>query len=99
MTAARVALGLFGKASITCSYAMVYLYSSEVYPTVMRGIGVGGGAMMARLGGVVAPFAAELVRVVVVLFVVVVCVLISSVKFYSPCFISDDIYFRIYRLS
>ena len=52
---------MLGKAAITCSYAMIYLYSSEVYPTVMRSTGVGAGALFARIGGVVAPQAAELV--------------------------------------
>ena len=62
MTPARLALGLVGKAAITCSYAMVYLYTAEAYPTVIRGVGLAAGAMFARLGGVVAPLAAELVR-------------------------------------
>jgi hypothetical protein len=53
---------MLGKMAITYSYSLIYLYNPEVYPTVVRGIGLGAGLMMARIGGVVAPFVAELVR-------------------------------------
>lgn len=61
LTSVIVTLAMIGKAAITCSYAMVYLYSSEIYPTVMRSTGVGAGTCFARIGGVVAPLAEELV--------------------------------------
>lgn len=61
LTGVIVTLAMIGKAAITCSYAMVYLYSSEIYPTVMRSTGVGAGTCFARIGGVVAPLVEELV--------------------------------------
>ena len=61
LLALRVAMVMIGKGAITYSYALIYLYTPEVYPTVVRGIGLGSGAMMSRLGGVVAPFIADMV--------------------------------------
>jgi hypothetical protein len=52
---------MLGKMAITYSYALICLYTPEVYPTVIRGIGLGAGSLMSRIGGVVAPFVAELV--------------------------------------
>jgi len=57
----RVALTMIGKAAITYSYNLIYLYTPELYPTVVRGAGVGVGSMTARIGGVVAPLIADLV--------------------------------------
>jgi hypothetical protein len=52
---------MLGKMSITYSYALIYLYTPEVYPTVIRGIGLGAASMMSRVGGVVAPLIADTV--------------------------------------
>jgi len=57
----RVTLTMIGKAAITYSYNLIYLYTPELYPTVIRGAGVGVGSMTARIGGVVAPLIADLV--------------------------------------
>ena len=57
----RVTLTMLGKAAITYAYALVYLYTPEVYPTVVRGAGLGVGTLMSRLGGIVAPLVADLV--------------------------------------
>jgi hypothetical protein len=59
----RIAMTMFGKASITYSYALIYLYTPEVFPTVIRGTGLGAGALMSRIGGVLAPFIADLVSI------------------------------------
>jgi len=61
MAMVRVTLTMIGKAAITYSYALIYLYTPEVYPTVVRGAGLGVGTMMSRIGGVVAPLIADLV--------------------------------------
>lgn len=57
MTEAVIALFLLGKMGITSSFGIAYVYTAELYPTVMRSIGVGSCSTVARLGAVVAPFA------------------------------------------
>ncbi|RUS81085.1 hypothetical protein EGW08_011171 [Elysia chlorotica] len=55
-----VALSLIGKASIVSAYPLLYTYSAELYPTTHRGIGLGSCSMMARIGGLVSPYVADL---------------------------------------
>jgi len=61
--AVRVTLTMLGKAAVTFSYALIYLYTPEMYPTVIRGAGLGIGTMMSRIGGIIAPIIADLVSV------------------------------------
>ncbi|XP_078577475.1 organic cation transporter protein-like isoform X1 [Branchiostoma floridae x Branchiostoma japonicum] len=49
-------LAMTGKFCITASFAVVYVFSAEIFPTVVRQIGIGMSSMSARVGGVVAPF-------------------------------------------
>uniref|UniRef100_H3A6W6 Major facilitator superfamily (MFS) profile domain-containing protein n=1 Tax=Latimeria chalumnae TaxID=7897 RepID=H3A6W6_LATCH len=51
----RTSLAVFGKGSLSASFCCVYLYTGELYPTVFRQTGFGFVAMMARVGGMVAP--------------------------------------------
>uniref|UniRef100_A0A3P8YPT5 Major facilitator superfamily (MFS) profile domain-containing protein n=1 Tax=Esox lucius TaxID=8010 RepID=A0A3P8YPT5_ESOLU len=51
----RTVLAMLGKFGITASLSIVYIYSAEVFPTVIRQSGIGMGSMCARLGGVLAP--------------------------------------------
>ncbi|NXS10436.1 S226A protein, partial [Neodrepanis coruscans] len=51
----RTALAVFGKGSLAASFNCVYLYTGELYPTVIRQTGMGLVNTMARLGGMVAP--------------------------------------------
>jgi len=57
----RITLTMIGKGAITYSYALIYLFTAELYPTVIRGAGLGVGTMMSRIGGVIAPLVADLV--------------------------------------
>eukprot|EP00397_Hematodinium_sp_SG-2012_P017259 GEMP01017641.1.p1 GENE.GEMP01017641.1~~GEMP01017641.1.p1 ORF type:complete len:333 (-),score=52.18 GEMP01017641.1:509-1507(-) len=41
-----------GKTSASCSFALVFLYTAELYPTAMRSIAVGTCSMIGRIGGV-----------------------------------------------
>ena len=59
--AVRVALTMLGKAAVTYSYTLIYLYTPEMYPTAIRGAGLGIGTMMSRIGGIVAPIVADIV--------------------------------------
>ena len=56
----RTSLAMVGKFFITASFAILYLYSAEIYPTVARGVGIGSSSMFARVGAIAAPFVKEL---------------------------------------
>ncbi|XP_015242282.1 PREDICTED: solute carrier family 22 member 6-like [Cyprinodon variegatus] len=51
----RTVLAMIGKFGITASLSIIYVYSAEVFPTVIRQNGIGIGSMCARIGGVLAP--------------------------------------------
>jgi len=51
---------LIGKAASSIVFLTVYLYTAEVYPTQVRGLGLALTATAARIGGFVAPFIAGL---------------------------------------
>ena len=53
---------MIGKFCISASFAIIYVFSAELFPTVVRNVGVGSGSFWARVGGVVAPYIGELVR-------------------------------------
>ncbi|KAM4723067.1 solute carrier family 22 member 6-B-like [Rhinophrynus dorsalis] len=53
----RTSMAVFGKGCLSSSFNSVYLYTGELYPTVIRQSGFGIGTMMARLGAIVAPLA------------------------------------------
>lgn len=49
-----VAFAMIGKMCITASYGVIYIFSAESFPTVVRNSGVGASSMCARIGGIVA---------------------------------------------
>ncbi|XP_029469241.1 solute carrier family 22 member 6-B-like isoform X1 [Rhinatrema bivittatum] len=51
----RITLVMLGKGCLSASSLCSYLYSGELFPTVVRQTGMGLTTMMARLGGIVAP--------------------------------------------
>ena len=51
-----VTCAMIGKFCISASFAIVYVYSAEVFPTVLRTTGVGSSSMCARIGSIVAPY-------------------------------------------
>ncbi|KAL1254296.1 hypothetical protein QQF64_016525 [Cirrhinus molitorella] len=55
LSVVRTVLAMVGKFGITASLSIVYIYSAEVFPTVIRQNGIGMGSMCARAGGVIAP--------------------------------------------
>ncbi|XP_058876540.1 solute carrier family 22 member 6-like [Acipenser ruthenus] len=51
----RTAVAVFGKGCLASSFMCCYLYSGELYPTLIRQNGMGLVSTMARLGAMVAP--------------------------------------------
>ncbi|XP_070840576.1 solute carrier family 22 member 6-B [Chaetodon trifascialis] len=48
-------LAMVGKFGIAASFAVIYVYTAEIFPTVLRQTGIGVSCMFARMGGVLAP--------------------------------------------
>ncbi|KAM4693466.1 solute carrier family 22 member 16 [Discoglossus pictus] len=63
-----IILSMAGKFSIGVAFGLIYLYTAELYPTIVRSLAVGSGSMMCRIGSVVAPF----------------CVYLSTVWIFMP---------------
>jgi len=53
----KLVFGQLGKFAITGSFAMIYLYAAELFPTVLRNSGMSFSSFWARVGSVIAPFA------------------------------------------
>jgi len=56
-------LSLIGKLAVSTSLALLYVYTSELFPTEVRNKGLGVSSVAARIGGVLAPFVTSLVSV------------------------------------
>ncbi|XP_039339818.1 solute carrier family 22 member 5-like isoform X1 [Mauremys reevesii] len=51
-----IILVMLGKFGITSSFSIVYVYTAELYPTVVRNMGVGASSMASRLGSILSPY-------------------------------------------
>nr|XP_058939585.1 solute carrier family 22 member 16 isoform X2 [Kogia breviceps] len=57
-----------GKFSIGAAFGLIYLYTAELYPTIVRSLAVGSGSTVGRVGSIAAPF----------------CIYLSSVWIFTP---------------
>ncbi|XP_053418216.1 organic anion transporter 3 [Nycticebus coucang] len=51
----RTALAVFGKGCLSSSFSCLFLYTSELYPTVIRQTGTGASNLWTRVGSMLAP--------------------------------------------
>uniref|UniRef100_A0A8B9G7F9 Major facilitator superfamily (MFS) profile domain-containing protein n=1 Tax=Amazona collaria TaxID=241587 RepID=A0A8B9G7F9_9PSIT len=54
--ALSILLVMLGKFGITSAFSIVYVYTAELYPTVVRNMGVGASSMASRLGSILSPY-------------------------------------------
>ena len=50
-----IGLALIGKAAVVSCFCTMFIYSSEIFPTVVRTIGMGSCAFFSRIGSLLAP--------------------------------------------
>ncbi|XP_067000200.2 organic cation transporter protein [Anabrus simplex] len=60
LTWPTVTLAAVGILGMSTSFPTIYLFSGELFPTVVRNVGVGSSSMCARVGSMVAPFVTSL---------------------------------------
>ncbi|KAL2077665.1 hypothetical protein ACEWY4_027169 [Coilia grayii] len=58
LNALIVTLAMIGKLVVTGAYAFVYFYTMELFPTVVRNMGLGVTSMAARIGSTASPYIA-----------------------------------------
>ena len=49
-------MSMVGKLFVVMSFSGIYVYTIEIYPTTMRNLGLASASIIARIGGVIAPF-------------------------------------------
>ncbi|XP_062581641.1 organic cation transporter protein-like [Saccostrea cucullata] len=55
-----VILAMIGKIGAAAAFAVIYVWSAELYPTVVRNVAMGASSSCARIGGMVSPYIADL---------------------------------------
>lgn len=55
-------LAFLGKFGIAGSFAVIYIFAGELYPTVVRAVGMGMSSMIAGSGLILGPYLIRLVR-------------------------------------
>lgn len=55
-------LAILGKIGSAGAFGVVYVFSAELFPTVVRNAGMGACSCVARVGGMLAPYVASSVR-------------------------------------
>ncbi|KAH9525162.1 hypothetical protein Btru_000514 [Bulinus truncatus] len=57
-------LSLTGKFGASAGFTVIYIYTAELFPTVMRNSGMGISSVMARIGSVLAPYISDIGNVI-----------------------------------
>ena len=57
-------LAMIGKLGSAAAFAIIYIFSAELFPTVVRNAGMGASSCCARMGGIIAPYVADSVRMI-----------------------------------
>lgn len=73
---------MLGKVGIAAGFAVIYVWSAEIYPTVVRNAGMGASSSCARVGGMIAPYIADLVSICWQQFCVVLVISICGTNFF-----------------
>lgn len=55
-------LAFVGKFGIAASFSIIYIFAGELYPTVLRAVGMGMSSMVAGTGLIIAPYLIYLVN-------------------------------------
>ena len=66
ITLIKMIVSLTGKFAVSTSLAVLYVYTSELFPTEVRNKGLGVSSVATRCGSLLAPFAALLVSAALV---------------------------------
>lgn len=59
-----LAAAMGGKFAVTASFAVVYVYATQLFPTVVRSIALGSSSVVGRFGSICAPFIGDLASVI-----------------------------------
>ena len=57
-----IALNQVGKLGVTAGFAIIYIWSAELFPTVVRTSMMGVSSMLSRIGSISAPYISDMVR-------------------------------------
>ena len=86
--AGSLAFSNIGKFGLTASFAIVYLYAAEIFPTILRATGLGSSSLWARFGSIIAPiiggYLGEINRVIPIIIFAVLSVAAGLVTLLLP---------------